>query len=137
MTLIYLIAYFSPNPTCILCLCCLTSALSLQCFCIVHCLSIVFSASLDEWHCFIPFFPSYSHHFVFPFFSFLSGIKLFFHVCLMWFQLLLTKIIMVLSFKTIAHLDFAVESGVTHNNISPTICVFYTICLRGLPLASE
>jgi hypothetical protein len=56
----------------------------------------------------------------------------------MWFQLLLTNLIIMISFKTNAHyLDFDVESGVTHNNMSPAIYAFYTVCLRELPLASE
>jgi hypothetical protein len=129
VTFIYLIAHFSHHPSCILCLCCLTSVLSLQCFWIVHGLSLVFSASVEEWHFFFTIFPSQSHHFLFPFISFLGGIKLFTH------GMLLPKLIMVISFKTNVHyLDFAVESGVTHNNMSPAIYAFYTVCLRDLPL---
>jgi hypothetical protein len=137
MTFIYLIAYFNPNPSCILCLCCLTSFLSLQCFCIVHCLlfSVVqLMSDIVLYHFFLHILIILYSHSI----SFLNSIKLFLHVCLIWFQLLLTKLIMVISFKTNAnYLDFAVESGVTHNNMSPKIYAFYTVCLRELPLTSE
>jgi hypothetical protein len=53
----------------------------------------------------------------------------------MWFQLLLTKLIMVLSFMTNAHyLDFAVESGETHDNMSPKIYAFLLFVSQTFPL---